>query len=194
MVDHSITLTTNEEMSKDLIRAWYHTVKDNAPAGTLCTTQVDGKSVQLVRSKSKDTVRYTIPLTRDLTSGETKSIIDDMSHRSDIDFKVSTTYDPFTTEVQTDIVVNHEPLVHLCTKWAKDKHEQWRKRKEDAGWRYGPSVSKTNKTHPLLRPWDEIPAEYRKVDVSQAQELLDLLHDAGYVMVHKDDLDRLMED
>ncbi len=85
-------------------------------------------------------------------------------------------------------------MVELCTGWAKRKHEDWMSGKTSGGWRYGPTVSQSNKTHPLLRPWSEIPAEYRKVDTTQAQELLDLLRDSGYVIVRREDLDSLMGD
>lgn len=194
MIEHSISLFTDEEINRNLLRAWYHVVCDNAPAGTLCTVSVDGKPVQLIKTKDKEGVRYAIPLTRDLTNAEVKAIIEDFSHHTDIDFKITATSSPFDVSVKTDIEVDHDPMIHLCTKWAKEKHEDWCKRKEASGWRYGPTVSKANKTHPLMRSWSEIPAEHRKVDTAQAQELLDLLRDSGYILVHKDDLDKLMGD
>ncbi len=194
MIEHSITLKTSEDIDRNLLRAWFHVVRDNSPSGALCTVSVDGKAVQLIRTKEEDSVRYSIPLTRDLTTDEVKKIINDFSHRTDIEFKISATTSPLDVSINPDVVVDHDPMIHLCTKWAKDKHEGWRKIKEDDGWRYGPTVSKGNKTHPLLRPWDEIPGEHRKVDTKQAQELLNLLRDSGYVLVHKDDLDKLMGD
>lgn len=194
MIEHSITLSTTEEIDRNLMRAWFHVVRDNSPAGVMGTAQVDGKAVSLVRSRDKDGMRYAIPLTRDLTTAEAREIIDDFSHRTDMDFRISTTTSPFDVKVNPDVEVDHDPMIHLCTKWAKDKHDGWKKRKEDDGWRYGPTVSKANRTHPLLRDWHEIPSEHRKVDTKQAQELLDLLRDSGYVLVHKDDLDKLMGD
>ena len=193
MIDHSITLETTENLDRNLVRAWFHAVRDNSPAGVLSTVQVDGKAVQLVRKTGKE-FTYAIPLSRDLTSVEVKTIIDNYSHRTDLAFKVHATTSPLVINIKTDVEIAHEPMIHLCTKWAKQKHEDWKKRKEDDGWRYGPTVSKTNRTHPLLRAWEEIPSEYRKVDTSQAQELLDLLRDSGYVLIHWDDLDRLMDD
>ena len=192
MIDHYLTLSTDEELERPVIRAWFHAVRDNCPKGVLATTFVDGKAVQLVRRKSENEIRYSIPLSRDLTEKEVKSIVDSFAHHTDIDFKISASTSVDQHEFKTDVEVNHDPMLNLCTSWAKKKHENWRKDKEISGWRYGTTVSKKNKTHPLLRAWDEIPETYRKVDTKPAQELLDLLKDEGYVLIHRDDLDHLL--
>lgn len=194
MIDHHINLSTSEELSRPVLRAWFRAVKENAPEGTLATTTQDGKSVQLVKTKSKSGNKYSIPLTRDLTEKEVKTIIDSFSHNTDADYSISASTTVSDHKFKTDVEVKAEPMLDLCTKWAKAKHESWKKNQEGKGWRYGTTVSKENKTHPLIRSWDDIPAEYRKVDTKPAQELLDLLHQDGYVLVHRDDLDHLMGD
>ncbi len=193
MIEHHIALIVSEEIEKNLLRAWFHAVRDNAPEGVVVTVQVDGKPVQIVKSKDGE-VRYMVPLSRDLTDAEVKSIIDAFSHATDVDFKVKATTSPLDISVSPEIEIDHDPMIELCTGWAKKKHEDWMSAKTASGWRYGPSVSTSNKTHPLLRPWSEIPAEYRKVDTTQAQELLDLLRDSGYIIVRREDLDKLMGD
>jgi hypothetical protein len=65
------------------------------------------------------------------------------------------------------------------------------KDKLDDGWRYGPSVSMKEKTHPLLRKWDELPDDYRTIDTSKPEQLLKLLNDSGYVLIKKTELDQV---
>ena len=193
-IEHSVSLNVASELERGMARVWFQSVRDNLGSGIVTTIQVDGKPVQMVKFKDNDGVRYSIPLLRDATSDEITAIINDFTHACDSEFKVSATTSDHGIEIKTDIEVDHEPLLNLCTKWAKAKHDDWRKNKEDSGWRYGPTVSKTNRTHPLLRAWEEIPAEYRKVDTSAAQELLDLLKDSGYVLIRSDDLNNLLGD
>lgn len=194
MIDHNIALIVNDDIDKDLLRAWFRAVKDNAPAGVVHAVMADGKSVQVVKRRDSDDVRYMVPLTRNLTDVEVKKVIDAFSHNTDFDFKISATASPLDKKLSPEIEIDHDPMVDLCTGWAKKKHEDWMTSKTDTGWRYGGAMSTSNKTHPLLRPWSEIPAEYRKVDTTQAQQLLDLLRDSGYIIVKKDDLDKLLGD
>lgn len=194
MIEHNIALIVSDELDKNMLRAWFHAVRDNAPKGVVISVSVDGKPVQVMKSKDADDIRYLVPLSRDLTDVEVKTIIDAFSHNTDIDFKINATTSPLSIDINPDIEMDHDPMVELCTGWAKKKHEDWMNAKTDAGWRYGPTVSQTNKTHPLLRQWNEVPAEYRKVDTSQAQALLDLLRQSGYVIIQREDLDKLLGD
>ena len=191
-MEHSITLTVEQELTPQQARQWYKSVSETISSGITTSIQVDTKAVQMVKAKDKESVRYSIPLTRDLTDSEVNDVISCFAHCCDIDFKVSATTTSLDTEMTTDVVVDQEPLLNLCTKWAKDKHEEWRRNKEATGWRYGPMVSKASQTHPLLRAWEELPDDHRKVDTSQPQELLNLLYNSGYVLIRADDLDRLL--
>ena len=144
MIEHHIALIVSEEIEKNLLRAWFHAVRDNAPEGVVVTVQVDGKPVQIVKSKDSE-VRYMVPLSRDLTDAEVKSIIDAFSHATDVDFKVKATTSPLDISVSPEIEIDHDPMIELCTGWAKKKHEDWMSAKTASGWRYGPSVSTSNK-------------------------------------------------
>jgi hypothetical protein len=190
-MDHSISIVVERELALSDIRLWFQCVKEHAPKGVVATVSVDGKPVQIVKSKGED-VRYAVPLTRDLNDGEVKTIIDAMSGETTKDFKVAATSNPLNVQIASDIIVDHDPMIELCTQWAKKKHEDWMSTRSGDGWRYGPTVSKSNKTHPLMRDWAELPAEYREVDHQPAQDLLDLLRRSGYVLIRHDDLDRLL--
>ena len=81
----------------------------------------------------------------------------------------------------------------LCTAWAKRQHDQWVKERTDGGWRYGTTISVKEKTHPLLRPWHELPDQFRKVDTESPQGLLDLLNDQGFAIIGKSELESLLK-
>ena len=62
----------------------------------------------------------------------------------------------------------------------------------DAGWRFGTAFDAKAKTHPLIRPWDQLPQRYQQPNIELPQILLRLLHDQGYAVLPRDELDRLL--
>lgn len=46
----------------------------------------------------------------------------------------------------------------------EESHEEWRAHRVAAGWRYGPVKSETERTHPCLVPFDELPREQQAKD------------------------------
>ncbi len=190
-MDHNVALIVEKELDKAQIRAWLSTVREKV-AGITTTVDAGGRPIQIVKSQNGDEIRYAIPLSRDLNETEVQSIVSAFASEITSDYRVAASMSPMFPKLATDIEVDHDPMIALCTGWAKSKHENWMKDKVGLGWRFGPTVCKTSKTHPLLRQWDEIPAQHRRVDTRQAQELLDLLRDSGYLIIRKDDLDRLI--
>jgi hypothetical protein len=81
--------------------------------------------------------------------------------------------------------------VSLCTALAKQRHEDWVRDHSNAGWRFGPVVDATEKTHPLLRPWDQLPDRFRVPDLAWPQRLVNMLNDNGYVVMSRDAMERL---
>jgi hypothetical protein len=79
-----------------------------------------------------------------------------------------------------------QELLTLATEIAKQRHLAWMRERQDAGWRYGTKVSANDKTHPLLRPWDQLPERYRKPDLAAPQKVFDLLRDLGMAVMDRD--------
>ncbi len=192
MIDHNISLIVKTELERDVLKNWFQAVRDNAPSGLTKTVLIDGKPVTIVKSKMPKSVRYAIPLTRDLTDPEVENVVKHFAASTTFDFEIYATATADNYAPEATIKIDYNPLIDLCTKWAKTKHEDWMKGKINSGWRYGMTMSETNKTHPLLRSWEELPDHYRKVDFSQAEELLALLHKSGYIMIAKEELDKLL--
>lgn len=43
-------------------------------------------------------------------------------------------------------------------------HENWMAKKKEQGWKYGPEKNEHDKTHPCIRPYNELSAEQRAKD------------------------------
>lgn len=194
--DRYIALITTEPLDRPALRCWLHCVRETAPPGTPTTVPtVDNEGyprvVSLIHQETDDRHRYLVALTRDLAEAETKRIVDAFAAENpELDFDIQTSQtslDPTGNMV----AVERDHYLELCAALAKRRHEAWVRERTDAGWRYGTTFSAKNKTHPLLRPWTELPDRYRKPDLDTPQTVLDLLRDQGYAIVSKDDLERV---
>ncbi|ACL55954.1 hypothetical protein [Methylobacterium nodulans] len=53
-------------------------------------------------------------------------------------------------------------------------------------------MSITARTHPLLRPWAELPDQFKIPNLEEPQALLDFLNDQGYAIVTKGELEAML--
>lgn len=184
-----------KEASEEVRKSWYRIVCDTAPNGVITTVPVDGKPVCLVTSLHGETSWLKVPLTRDLLDQEAESIVNAFAaEHPDLDFdvRVSSSAAEQLGADTMPVTVDKDRYVALCTAWAKSQHDRWMKERLDAGWRYGPTISLSARTHPLLRPWPDLPEQFRKIDLDEPQKLLDLLNDQGYALITRDELQSLM--
>lgn len=195
-----IRLTTKEALPPTLIRAWFRAVRDLAPDGTLIThSMVDDKgqprSVALVNQHLADGRHaYLVPLARNLTEREAAKIVNAFAEaHDDLDFDIETSETRIALPDRTSITLDDERHLAIATAIAKKRHEDWLRERTDAGWRYGTEFSEEQKTHPLLRPWDQLPDRYRQPDMDAPQVLVNLLRDNGFVLVDQSDLDRISQ-
>lgn len=199
-ISRYISLVVEEALDEDNVRGWFKIATGKAPYGVVSTIQMtdDDGEPQIVKMVHRQTDKghyYMIPITRDLTENEVERIVSAYSDSvSEMDFDVEATVVPSKPmeREKPSITVDQQKYADVASSWAKRQHEEWLKKRTEDGWRYGQVISLTKKTHPLLRPWDEIPARYRNVDLEQPQKLLDLLGEHGYVVVSKDDLEAVM--
>lgn len=195
-----ISLVTPEEVSSDLAKAWFKCARSKAPYGVPTSfTVTDDKgrpqSVAMIQRETDKGVYYMVPMTRDLTEREAERIVDAFREEyPEVDFDIEATVIPTYTMDRSEptITVDQHKYGEIAKSWAKRQHEDWVKSRMEDGWRYGTTVSISDKTHPLLRAWDELPEKFRTVDLDQPQKLLDLLNDSGYVVVSKEDLEAAM--
>lgn len=193
-----IKLKTENKLDQDLIKAWLNTVKKYGPNGVVCgvvKTDPNGRfhNVPVVhRELANGGNEYIIALTRDLTEMETSLIVSAFmeQHSGDWDIETSAPQIGYARE-RFAVEVKDDSFKELCTSWSKTQHEAWVTERLSAGWRLGGKVSETDKTHPLLRPWHELPDEFRKVDGDMPQKFLDFLNASGYVVLGKDEMEAL---
>lgn len=184
-----ITLIIAEkDANKELATMWYNSLRASLPSGVLGSTQVGDKCALMTTRKQEGKCYFVAPLVRELTANEVEQAIRSLDEKIEIDFKVEAQQSRVANNPEIEVELPKGPLNELCSNWAKRQHDTWMKEKTEQGWRYGTDVSKEEKTHPLLRPWADLPEEYRKVDTTQVEEMLKLLNDSGYILIRKAEL------
>jgi RyR domain len=194
-----IQLNSKKALRRPVITDWYSCVLRTAPSGmvrVVPTTDDEGRprTVQLVHRKIDKQHCYLVPLTRDLREAEVEPIVRRFALlQPKLDFEVETNETKLVAKDYGEIPLDSAKHVALCMALAKQQHEDWMRERSDAGWRYGIRYNQQAKTHPLLQPWDQLPERHRKPNVNLPQLLLQLLNSHGYAVLHREDLDRLLD-
>jgi hypothetical protein len=191
-------LVVGKELPNETVSAWFKAAKDMLPNGIMTTCQTTDdtgrRSASMVCRQTTDGFEYIIPLTRDMTDVEIEPMVEHFTKKNpDVDFDIEVSSAQANNAMDLpSIEIKDHSFTELCTAWAKKQHDDWFKERTDGGWRYGLTVSISNKTHPLLRQWHELPDKYKTVDYDQPQGLLDLLNDQGYTVISKSELESIM--
>jgi RyR domain len=199
-MDRFIKLLTDQPLEKSVVRAWFNCVSENAPSGIVnsVTVQDDDQTRHVVRLIHRTTAEkhaYLIPLTRDLNPSEIDHIAEQFAeNQKALDFDIETDETRLRAKDQDTIPLDATKHLALCLALAKQKHEIWLRERNDAGWRYGVVFNQHEKTHPLLRPWDQLPERYKLPDLDWPQKLVNTLNDHGYVVIERDELEKLIAD
>lgn len=200
VIEHFIALVLEQKLDKELVKKWYQTVKSYAPDGTLTGIQVvkpnfGRTTVGLVYSEDQHKHVYKIPLTRDLTDSEIEKIVNQwIQTEQDLDFDIETSVaqQEASHHMPDDaIVVSSDTYRNMSDTLAKYLHNKWVKERVDQGWSYGVKLSHSDKKHPMLRPWSELPEQYKKVDTDLPKVFMKILNDLGYVVLDKKALKEL---
>ena len=194
-IPYYIALVTDRELTTESVKLWFALCKVGLPNGVRSTVQVEGEnggriSVPLVCKECDEAFRYFIPLSRNILEFEAEPIVRAVSRafpEMDFDIMVSKA-DIEDSSEEEKIKIQHEKYDALCQSFAKRQHEQWVADRLAAGWRFSTEMSIAAKTSPLLKSWDELPDELRRIDYEQPQKLVDLLNDQGYTVIRKEEL------
>src|SRR6056300_1118900 len=125
-----------------------------------------------------DEYLYILPLFRHLSADEAERIVEGYMRVTEHDFEIeaSNIYranadfgHPFEYDIQMDESARN--IIH--ENLARHHHNIWIQEKQNAGWRYGLNLNLNEKTHPAMRPWDELPERYRRKKNVEDKELLD---------------------
>lgn len=198
-----IRLESPEELDKNVIKEWFKTVKNNLPSGLMDSFQQvneTGKpeNVRLVASKLKNKHFYDIPLTRNLTEDEAQIIVDHWDNQDLVQDFIIQTSTPVVNPMyqqfpQVEYNIKDEDFGTLCELLSKEEHNRWVEDQVSDGWRLGNSYSEQNKTHPLLKPWEQLPEQYKYIDDKMPQRFIEALERMGYVIIDKNSHQKLVD-
>jgi hypothetical protein len=175
MQDFYILQRTAKVLNADEIRRWYLTVDMLAPDNIIMG---DDESNSFMFAMQAEDYIYMVPLVRHLTEMEAEKIVEGYMRVSEHDFDIETSNvyranadlaHPFETDYQISVDAKNV----LKDAYARQSHNQWIQAKMREGYRYGLKLNLKEKTHPAMRPWDDLPKEYRRLPESSDKELLD---------------------
>ena len=147
MQDFYILQRSQDILNADQIQRWLLTVEIIGPDGIIMGD--DETNSFMLASQGEDYL-YMIPLVRHLNEDEAERIVEGYMRIAEHDF-----------EIETSNV------------YRRQAHNQWIQTKTNEGWRYGLNMSPGQKTHPAMRPWDDLPESYRRLPETTDKELLD---------------------
>lgn len=198
-----IRLVVDEELDKNHTRAWYETVSDYGPKNIHNPIQLTGPDgspthTKLIKSKvAGGKYWYDYPLSRDLTEDEAQMIVDAWNDIFDNEYNIETSQPLVYTEYNERIIepnIKNDDWEAICEQYAKELHNRWYEDKVDQGWRYGMQFNEQEKVHPLLRPWNDLPEDYRTADYESPSKLLEIMDRFGYSVVNKNTFRKLYKE
>ena len=175
MQDFYILQRTTQPLTADQVKKWYYTIEMLGPDAIIAG---DDDSNNLVLATQQQDYLYIIPLVRHLTADEAELIVEGYMRVTEHDFEIesSNVYRAdanFSKPFEYDIQIDEDAREEIHQAMQRQTHNSWIQEQQDAGWRYGLNYDRTNKTHPAMRPWDDLPETYRRRRAVEDKELVD---------------------
>jgi ryanodine receptor 2 len=82
--------------------------------------------------------------------------------------------------LDTDIIELPEELEELLEQLAENTHEVWAAQRLKDGWRYGERRDDSERLHPCLVPYNELPEEEKEYDRNTTREVLKAILATGF--------------
>ena len=82
--------------------------------------------------------------------------------------------------IDTEKIILGKDILELSEKLAKNTHEVWAIQRIKDGWKYGEKRDDQLKTHPGIRPYEELTEEEKEYDRNTSLETLKLIIKLGY--------------
>lgn len=82
--------------------------------------------------------------------------------------------------VDTSRIELSDELLELAERMAENVHDVWAQTRLAQGWTYGPERNDTEKKHPCLVPYSELPEEEKVYDRSTSLETLKFIIAEGF--------------
>tara|TARA_B110000503_G_C7006676_1_gene353881 strand:- start:283 stop:843 length:561 start_codon:yes stop_codon:yes gene_type:complete len=175
MQDFYILQRTSHHLTADALKKWYHTVELLAPSGVIAG---DDDTSELILSMQDKDYLYIIPLVRHLTEHEAEKIVNGYMRVTTHDFEIETSNvyradADFSHPFEYDINIDEDARETIHHAMERQNHNAWIHDQMDKGWRFGINLDIAGKTHPAMRPWDDLPEEFKRYRHAHDKELLD---------------------
>lgn len=175
MQDFYILQRTSQPLDRESLRKWYHTVGLLAPQGVLSG---DDDNDELMLGMQDTDYLYIIPLVRHLTAVEAEKIVTGYMRVTEHDFNIETSNvyradADFGHPFEYDITLDEAARATIQDAMSRRNHNKWIQEQMDKGWRFGLDLDLVAKTHPAMRPWDDLPANYRRFSALDDKALVD---------------------
>jgi len=193
-----VRVDTDRELSRDLVKQLYSAIKSILPTGLPSSVALESPSDGVIPVRLIHTVttagahQYEIPLTRHLTDNEFEFLVDSLLVPDDFTIiKSAAPIQDWRQKPTGPTQLAPDEYEVFCDTLAKRQHARWCEERTANGWRYGPTHSAGDRVSPLLRPWHDLPEQYRKVDRVFPEEIINIIEEMGFVIVPKTELTKL---
>ena len=175
MLDFYISQKVSKPLTASQAQTWYLTVKMLGPDSIIMG---DDETDSIMLGTKDGEYVYILPLARHLTAQEAEKIIQGYLSVTDHDFEIETSsvyqiQPDWGHPFDYDISMDQPSREFIANNLARHHHNLWIQTRIDQGWRYGLTLDLQNKTHPAIRPWDDLPESYRKSQLSDNKTLVD---------------------
>lgn len=134
-----------------------------------------------------------IHLSRYLTNKEFDNICNGWDSQQ-FDFETTISTDQIVPEKNTYGVSVMDDVIYksIALDLAKSEHAKWYNAKTAQGWSYGAYLSVIDKKHPLMLPWEQLPEDYKTVDLHSPQNMINILQQQGFTLVKTSEFESLI--
>lgn len=73
----------------------------------------------------------------------------------------------------------------IADKFAQKLHEDWLNERIEKGWRYGEQRNDADKTHPLVKSWNQLSENEKSINPKLVKEFVDILKSNGFKIIKK---------
>jgi hypothetical protein len=175
MQDFYILQRTDQPLTEDQAKKWYYTIELLGPENIIAG---DDDTCNIMLGIQGAQYLYILPLVRHLTADEAERIVEGYMRVTEHDFEIETSNlyradADFGHPFEYNINIDEGAKNILEQSLARQAHNQWIQEKQQQGWRYGLNLSINDKTHPAMRPWDDLPERYRRPPKISSKDLMD---------------------
>lgn len=198
-----IKILTDSELRKENVKRFYHTVKNNSAHDVIGSVMVEGPTgeptptLMIHRINEDGKHEYELCLNRHLTPEEIQNVAEKLNaYMTEGNFLLETsTFDDECCPHMDDsgVYIESDVFNKIATVFAERQHNKWLHERMKNGWRYGQIRDDKQRTHPLIKPWNQLSEDQKTIDFSFPGFFIDVLEDFGYTIVSKEELSGLMK-